>query len=152
MSNLNCCVEDQRNKKCVDIGFDDSKCSDIAKCCVGIQNFGKHNKGLSAARKCRKLGNAWDPIAPLKPLPFDYLYTQAPGYATTGNFVEHFDGGALGNLLTEIFDTRCVFKNASCSLVIALVAKGIIGSKVTIMQLVLLTFVIALVKCCIAKL
>lgn len=152
MSTSNCCVTDNKNKQCVDIGFDDSHCADIAKCCVNIDNYGQHNKCLSAARKCRKLGNAFDPIGPLTPLPFDYLYTQAPGYATTGNFVEHFDGGALGDLLNELFDTKCVIKNASCSLIIALIAKAIIGTKVTIPQLVLLTLVIALVKCCIAKL
>jgi len=152
MSTSDCCVADHKRKKCVDIGFDDSHCENLAKCCVGIHNFGKHNKCLSAVRECRKLGNAWDPIAPLHPLPFDYLYTQAPGYATTGNFVENFNGGGLTDFFNELFDVPCIVKNASCSLVIALVAKAIIGSKITVSQLVVLTLVIALVKCCIAKL
>ena len=117
-----------------------------------MHNFGVHNKCTSAARACRKLGNAWDPIAPLQPLPFDYLYTQTPGYATTGNFVEHFNGGVIGDFLTELLNVRCVLKNTACSLVIALVAKGVIGTKVTITQLAILTFTIALVKRCIAKL
>lgn len=152
MSTSDCCVVDHKRKKCVDIGFDDSGCTDLAKCCVGVHNFGLHNKCTSAVRECRKLGNAWDPIAPLQPLPFDYMYTQSPGYATTGNFVEHFSGGPLVDFLNEMFDLKCVVKNFSCSLVIALVAKSILGTKVTITQLVFLTFVIALVKCCLAKL
>ena len=152
MSTSDCCVVDHKRKKCVDIGFDDSGCVCQAKSCVGISNVGLHNKCTSAARKCRKLGNAWDPIAPLHPLPFDYLYTQAPGYATTGNFVEHFNGGGVADFLNELFDVGCVVKNFSCSLVIALVAKSIIGTKVSFSQLLFLTFTIALVKCCIARL
>jgi hypothetical protein len=144
----NCCVVDHKRKKCVDIGFDDSHCTCLSKSCVGIHNFGLHNKCTSAVRKCRKLGNAWDPIAPLHPLPHDYLYTETPGYATTGNFIEHFDAG----FLDELFDVQCVVKNSACSLVIALVAKAVLGTKVSVQQLVLLTLVISLVKCCIAKL
>lgn len=146
------CVIDNRNKKCVDLSFDDSHCADIAKCCVGLHDAGEHNKCIGAVRKCRKLGNGFDPIAPLKPLPFDYLYTQAPGYATTGNYVEHFNGGAIGDLLNQLFDTKCVIKNAACSLIVALVAKSILGTKVTLIRLITLTLVIALVKCCVAKL
>lgn len=152
MSTSDCCVVDHKRKKCVDIDFDDSHCVCQAKSCVGIHNFGMHNKCTSAVRECRKLGNAWDPIAPLRPLPFDYLYTQAPGYSTTGNFVEHFDGGGAVDFLNELLDFKCVVKNFACSLVIALVAKSVLGTKVSVTQLALLTFTISLVKCCIAKL
>lgn len=152
MSTSDCCVTDHKRKQCVDIDFDDSHCECLAKSCVGVHNFGMHNKCTSAVRECRKLGNNWDPIAPLRPLNIDYLYTQGPGYATTGNFVEHFNGGQLSDFLNELFDIGCVVKNFSCSLVIALVAKSVLGTKVTFTQLAFLTFVIALVKCCIAKL
>lgn len=152
MSTSDCCVMDNKRKKCVDIDFDDSGCICQAKTCVGISNVGLHNKCTSATRKCRKLGNAWDPIAPLRPLPFDYLYTQSPGYATTGNFVEHFGNGGIADFLNELFDLRCVLKNFSCSLIIALVAKSILQSDITIAKLMILTFSIALVRCCIARL
>ncbi len=143
-----CCVVDQKRKKCVDIGFDDSACTDVSKCCVGISENGRHNKCLAKARECRKLGNAWDPIGPLKPLNFDYLYTQAPGYATTGSFVEHFDGG----FLNQLFDVNCIAKNAACSFVIALIARVILGSQITIKKLIVLTILIAIIKCCMNKL
>lgn len=144
----NCCAVDHTRKKCVDIGFDDSSCGCISETCVGVHNQGLHGKCTSAVRSCRKLGNSWDPIAPLHPLAGEYIYTQTPGYATTGNFVEHFDGG----ILDELFDVQCVVKNAACSLVIALVAKAILGTNVGVQQIVLLTLAISLVKCCLAKL
>jgi len=147
-----CCVMDHQRKKCVDIDFDDSNCICQAKTCVGISNAGFHNKCLDATRKCRKLGNAWDPIAPLRPLAFDYLYTQAPGYATTGNFVEHFGNGGIADFLNELFDINCIVKNFSCSLIIAIVAKSILGSDVTFVKLTFLTLAISLIRCCIGKL
>lgn len=152
MAKSDCCIVDHRRKKCIDLDHDDTHCGKLAKCCVGIHNFGQHNKCLSAVRKCRQLGNAYDPIAPLKPLPVDYIYTQTPGYATTGDFVEHFDGGMITNLMNQILDVRCILKHTACSLIIAIVAKSILGTKVTFTRLATLTFLIALIKCCAAKL
>lgn len=148
MSGKGCCVIDQKRKKCVDIGFDDSHCVDLAKCCVGIHNFGLHNKCLSKVRECRKLGNALDPIGPLKPLPMEYIYTETPGYSTTGSLVEGFDGGVLGDL----FDINCIMKNAMCSFIIALVAKAVFEQNVTVTRLLVLTIVISVIKCCAARL
>ena len=90
-----CCVVDHNRKKCVDIGFDDSGCSKLANCCVGLHGSGAQNKCLSRLRECRKLGNAWDPIGPMKPLPMDFIYNELPGYTTTGSLVEGFHGGML---------------------------------------------------------
>lgn len=84
--------------KCDLLDYDDSKCTDIAKCCVGIADFGDHNKCLSAARKCRNFGTTWDPRRPMKPLPYTDIQTDLPGYATTGDFIEGFAGGSLPDL------------------------------------------------------
>lgn len=140
------CVTDIRDKKCVDIDFNDANCADMAKCCVGVHNFGMHEKCAAAARKCRKLGSSWDPIAPMRPLNMEYIYTQTPGYATTGALVEKF-----GNL-EDFLDARCILKNFACSLVIALVAKAVLSTEITIKQLLVLTFLISLIRCCVAKL
>lgn len=144
------CATDFTHKNCVDIDFDDSRCTDVAKCCVGVHNFGKHEKCLNVARKCRKLGSSWDPIAPMRPLNFEYIYTQTPGYATTGSFVEHF--GDFGSFLDELLDIHCIFKNFACSLIVALVAKGVLSSDITVKQILVLTFFISLIRCCITKL
>lgn len=140
------CVTDIRSKKCVDIDVDDASCADMAKCCVGAHNFGMHEKCQSAARKCRKLGSSWDPIAPMRPLNMEYIYTQTPGYATTGALVEKFGD------FNEILDMKCILKNFACSLIIALIAKAVLSTEVTIKQLFILTFLISLIRCCIAKL
>lgn len=152
MGHEGCCVLDHKRKKCVDIDFDDSGCVNLAKCCVGIHDQGKHAKCTSKVRQCRKLGNSRDPIGPLRPLPMEYIYTETPGYATTGALVEGFDGGILQDLLEQLFDIDCVMKNALCSFVIALVAKAVFEQKVTMSRMVFLTIVISIVKCCAAKL
>lgn len=151
MSSEGCCVIDHKRKKCVDIDYDDSHCANLAKCCVGIHNYGQHNKCLAKVRECRKLGNAWDPIGPMRPLPLEYIYTETPGYATTGALVEGFDGGMLNDLLDQIFDVNCVMKNAVCSFVIALVAKAVFEQKITTTRLLVLTIAISIVKCCASK-
>ena len=144
---MSCCTVDHKRKKCVDVGRDDSGCVDLAKCCVGIHNIGKHNKCLSKVRECRKLGNAWDPIGPLKPMPFEYIYTDTPGYSTTGSLVEGFDG----SMFDDLVDIDCIAKNFACSLIIALAAKAVFGKGVTISQILILTLVISIIKCCAAK-
>lgn len=152
MNGEGCCVADHKRKSCVDIDFDDSKCVDMAKCCVGIHNAGLHNKCMAKVRECRKLGNAWDPIGPMRPLPMEYIYTEKPGYATTGALVEGFDGGMISDLLNQLFDVNCVLKNALCSFIIALVAKAVLEQNVTMTRLLVLTLAISVVKCCAAKL
>lgn len=148
-----CCVVDQKRKKCVDIDFDDSHCAEIAKCCVGIHNFGEHKRCMDRLRECRKLGNAWDPIAPLRPLPVEFLYTERPGYSTTGVLVENFNAASmLDQFFAALFDVECLVKNSVCSLVIALVAKAVLEQKISTTRLVVLTLAITLVKCCAAKL
>lgn len=147
-----CCLKDFRNKQCVDLDFDDSKCANLAKCCVNIHNFGLHNKCLSKVRECRKLGNSQDPIGPMRPLPFEYLYTQTPGYATTGTLVEGFGFDDIEDFLRNLFDFKCIAKNAVCSFVIALVAKAVFEQKVTLSRLLILTLAISVVKCCASKL
>jgi len=76
--------------KCTLLEFNDSQCDGICKGCVGIADFGLHNKCTSACRKCRNFGTTWEPRRPMKPLNYTDLYTDYPGYSTTGNLVEHF--------------------------------------------------------------
>jgi hypothetical protein len=76
--------------KCEPLTYDDSKCAEACKCCVGISDYGDSNKCTSACRKCRKFGDTWNPRRPMKPLNYHDIYNDLPGYTTTGDFVEHF--------------------------------------------------------------
>ena len=79
-----------REGNCQSLDYDDSSCDGICKCCVGIHDAGDHNKCISACRKCRNFGSTWDPRRAMRPLDYTDIYTDLPGYATTGEFVEHF--------------------------------------------------------------
>ena len=76
--------------KCEPLTYDDSKCAQVCKGCVGMSDFGESNKCVSACRKCRNFGTTWDPRRPMKPLDYHDIYTDLPGYTTTGDYVEHF--------------------------------------------------------------
>jgi hypothetical protein len=76
--------------KCDLLEYDDSKCAGVCKGCVGIPGYGLSNKCTSACRKCRNFGTTWEPRRPMTPLPYTDMYNDYPGYATTGDFVEHF--------------------------------------------------------------
>ena len=149
--NDRCCVIDHTRKKCVDLNRNDGHCADLAECCVGYHGSGAQGKCMSKLRECRRLGNSWDPIGPMRPLNANFIFTETPGYATNGVLVEGFGHSELMMWLRELLDINCITKNALCSLVIALIAKAVLNQKVTIMQILVLTFLISVVKCCLAK-
>lgn len=102
--------------KCDLLEYDDAHCAELAKCCVGIHDFGDHNKCLSAVRKCRNFGTTWEPRRPMKPLDYSDIQTDLPGYATTGNLVEGFSvGGSLPDL-------QCIVTNFIAGLIVCFVA------------------------------
>jgi hypothetical protein len=127
--------------KCELLEYDDSKCKDVCKCCVGIHDFGDHAKCTSACRKCRNFGTTWDPRRPMKPLDYSTIYTDAPGYATTGEFVaEHFVSG-------EIFDWNCLFKTFAVSAALIYVAGRITKRKLNVQAILALSALAAFMKC-----
>jgi hypothetical protein len=85
--------------KCEPLTYDDSKCASVCKCCVGMSDYGESNKCISACRKCRNFGNTWQPRRPMRALNYTDMYTDRPGYATTGDYVEHF--GVSDNILNN---------------------------------------------------
>ena len=102
----------QQQQKCGGFGqcdtleYDDSKCAGVCKGCVGIPDFGQSNKCTSACRKCRNFGNTWQPRRPMRPLPYTDMYNDAPGYATTGDFVEHF---GVSDIMDNMFNMFLAF-------------------------------------------
>ena len=92
--------------------FDDSKCTDICKCCVGISDYGDHNKCTSACRKCRNFGTTWDPRRPMKPLPYTDMYNDFPGYSTTGEFIEGFSMPGQGMVKQFLLTLAVIFAGA----------------------------------------
>jgi hypothetical protein len=122
--------------------YDDSKCKDICKCCVGISDYGDHNKCTSACRKCRNFGTTWEPRRPMKPLCYSTIQTDLPGYATTGEFVkENFVGG--GNLL----GTGCIIKTFLITCILLYLATTITGKKMDTNKLLMLAGLAVLGKC-----
>lgn len=132
---------------CELLEYDDSHCTDIAKCCVGVHDQGDHGKCTSAARKCRNFGTTWDPRRPMKPLPFDYMYNDAPGYATTGAFVKENFGDWNANSLLELFDPKCMLKNAVYGAILTSVLYYVAKKKMVMNDILTISIVAAVLKC-----
>ena len=113
MSRQDCCAIDQSDKNCVDLAYDDSHCAKLYKCCGGIHDAGLQAKCLSRVRECRKLGNAWDAIRPLKPMDVNVMFTDRPGYTTQG-VLEKFNGSFNG------LTVKCILSSAAFALIIGL--------------------------------
>ena len=128
--------------------YDDSHCTNIAKCCVGISDQGDHAKCTQAARKCRNFGNIWEPRRPMKPLPFEYIYNDTPGYATTGKFVrEDFSGGDIKTLFEKMFNLQCLIKNIIYSLIISTLIFCIMDKPLVPSQIATLSIVSSMARC-----
>jgi hypothetical protein len=136
-----CCVIDQSQHKCVDLAYDDQHCAKLAECCVGMHDAGLQNQCLSRVRECRKLGNAFDPIRPLKPMDTRWLFNDAPGYTTQGQLVlENFGvGGALS--------FRCVVKSMFCALFIGVLVRYFFKTQISTEQLVGISALAGVVRC-----
>lgn len=141
MTDSSCCVTDQSSHKCVDLSYDDSHCATLSECCVGETEAGPQNKCLSQVRKCRKLGNAWDPIRSLKPLPGPYLYNEAPGYTTQGGLVlENFGSGKSLSL-------GCIMKSTMWSLAFGLIIRLLFRSELSMKRAVCLSLIGGVIHC-----
>lgn len=133
--------------QCVNIDYDDSHCAGMNQCCVGVHDFGLHGKCTSNVRYCRKLGNAWSPPRPLRPLPGEYLYTDAPGYATTGHFVENF-----GDWTPKFLDMECIMKNALFTFLFIAFMFMYTGQYLDAQEIVGISVVAAVLKCVLSTL
>lgn len=131
---------------CQMIEYDDSACTDVCKCCVGIHNQGKNGKCRSACRKCRNFGTTWDPRRPMKPLPFEYIYNDTPGYSTTGTFVrEGFsEFGAY-------FDLKCIAKNSIYGVLITMVLFWAAKRPMDMRTILIVSLAAAVLKCVLVK-
>lgn len=132
--------------QCIDIAYDDAHCAPGNKCCVGVHDHGLQRQCLNQVRACRKLGNVWDPPRPLHPLPGEYLYTAAPGYATTGAYVEHFGNwGAM-------FNTECILKNALFGFLFTVFLFVYSGRDLDVQEIAGISIVASVLKCVLATL
>lgn len=127
------------NKPCTDLSYDDSHCAGLNQCCVGVHDFGAHKRCTSAVRKCRKLGNQWDAARRLTPLAGEYLYTDAPGYTTTG----HLKEGFIGDLL----NLQCMTNNAVFALLMIVFLFMYKGHTLDMQEILVLTAVTTFIKC-----
>ncbi len=136
-----CCAIDQSDRKCVDLSYDDSQCAKLYECCGGMHDAGLQAKCLSRVRECRKLGNAWDAIRPLKPMNATTMFTEKPGYTTQGELMERFAGSFNGLSLGCIFRTTVFFA------VIGIIFKIILKTEATYQRIFLLSFLAGLIRC-----
>ena len=132
-------------KLCTVLDYDDSACANIGKCCVGIENQGDHARCTSAMRGCQKFGSVWEPRRPMKPLNFEYIYNETPGYATTGKFVrEGFDGG---DFVSKIFNMDCLIKNILYAAIVTTLIYCMMGKPLAINEIALLSIVTSMARC-----
>lgn len=137
-----------KETNCNLLEYDDSHCTDIAKCCVGISDQGDHAKCTQATRKCQNFGNIWEPRRPMKPLPYEVIYNDAPGYATTGEFVrENFDGGDVKHYLQKLFDLECLIKNIVYALIVATLIFCVMGKPLDPKQILILAVITSMARC-----
>ncbi len=135
------CTNGSNEQLCELLEYDDSKCTSIAKCCVGVHNQGDHARCTSAARKCQNFGTTWDPRRPMKPLNFEYIYNETPGYATTGKFVENFSGDF------KIFDFNCILKNLIIAIILTSLLFCVMGKQLVPHEIALISLVTSMARC-----
>lgn len=135
-------------QKCDLLTYDDSRCKDIAKCCVGVHDQGDHAKCTSATRACQNFGTTWEPRRPMKPLNFEYIYNDTPGYATTGAFVlENFGGAGVGDKLGRMLNPKCLIKNLMYALAVTAVLYCFTDRKMNLKEMGIIALVSSLAKC-----
>ena len=145
MSRQDCCAIDQSDKYCVDLNYDDSGCNKLYECCGGIHDSGLQAKCLSRVRECRKLGNSWDAIRPLKPMDVNIMYTDRPGYTTQG-VLEKFSGSFNGLTL------NCVLTSALFALLIGVLVRFFLKTEISTEKIVCIAIVASLIRCMVAAL
>lgn len=133
--------------ECINIDYDDSHCTDICKCCVGISDQGDQAKCRSACRKCRNFGTTWEPRRQMKPLPFEYMYNDSPGYATTGAFVREGFMDMDMSKISNLFNVTCIVKNAIYGLLLTMVFYYVTKRKMVVNEIAIVSLVAALLKC-----
>ncbi len=141
MSRQDCCAIDQSDKKCVDLAYDDSKCGKLYQCCGAMHDAGLQAKCLSRVRECRKLGNAWDAIRPLKPMMnADIMFNDRPGYSTQG-VLEKFSGSFQGLTL------NCVLSSATFAFVVGILVKFFLKTEISTQKIFAIALLAALIRC-----
>ena len=151
-----CSIDPKEDTGCPDysagcklLECDDSKCTDICKCCVGISDYGENRRCRNACRACRQLGSVWDPRRPMKPLDYTPVYNQLPGYATTGDFVEHFNvHSATG--IPGLDQLICVLFGTVASYAVVKVLLVVTKQSFPDRQLWMIAFAVSVWKCLIA--
>jgi hypothetical protein len=84
----------------------------------------------------------------MKPLPYQTMYNQAPGYATTGSFVrEDFHGGDLKGLLQKMFNLQCLIRNILYALIVSTVIFCMMGKPLVFSQIATLSVVTSMARC-----
>ena len=138
---MSCCAIDQSDNMCSDVKptQNDPACAKLANCCAGISDHGLQRQCHERVRECRKLGNAWDPIAPLRPLPTKYLVTDRPGYTTQGELVEGFGFAGLS--------LECITKGMFCALLVALLLKYLFKTEITLERIIGVSLLAAVIQC-----
>lgn len=138
---MSCCPIDQSDNACYDISRDTSKCAKLAECCVGIHDSGLQRQCLERVRECQQLGNAFDPIAPLKPLDAKFMFTDRPGYTTQGDLVlERF--GSFAGLSFE-----CILKGMFCGLLVALLIKYLLKTDLSWSRIIGVSLLASVIQC-----
>ena len=143
---MSCCAIDQSNKKCVDISYDDSKCDKLYECCGGIHDAGLQEQCLQRVRKCRKLGNAWDALGPLKPLKATTMFTGKPGYTTQGELLEAFQGSFKG------LTVGCILRSSILFLIIGMIFKIILKTSLSYNRIIIVSLIAGLIRCMVESL
>lgn len=135
-------------KLCDLLEYDDSKCANIGKCCVGISDQGDHSRCTSAMRGCQNFGNVWQPRRPMKPLNFEYIYNETPGYATTGKFVrEGFGNGDINDFFAKMFNLQCLMKNIIYAVIMTTLLFCIMNKPIVAHEIALLSIVASMARC-----
>lgn len=137
-----CCVIDQSDRSCVDLSHDDSGCAKLHKCCGGIHDSGLQRQCNDRVRECRKLGNAWDPIRPLRPMDVQTMYTDAPGYSTQGQLVLENFGGSFRGLSLE-----CILKSSIFGLIIGVILKCVLKTDISMERIVCISIAASVLRC-----
>lgn len=137
-----CCAIDQSDRNCVDLSYDDKNCGKLYECCGAMHDPGLQAKCLSRVRECRKLGNAWDAIRPLKPMNATTMFTERPGYTTQGQLLERFAGGSFSGL-----SIKCIAKTTIFFAVIGFIFKLVLKTDVPAERILLLSLIAGLIRC-----
>jgi hypothetical protein len=106
-----------------------------------MHDAGLQRQCLQRVRECQQLGNAWDPIGPLKPLNAKFMFTDRPGYTTQGDLVvEQF--GSFAGLSFE-----CIMKGMFCGLLVAVLIKVLFKTDLSWERIIGVSLLGAVIQC-----